>query len=503
MAKKPDAKYWSVSQMDNFSYCQCDKCRAIDEANHSPSGSVIEFVNKVAEAFPDKIISTLAYQYSRKAPSEVKPRSNVNIMLCSIECDRNRPIAADLSDDGFRSDLESWGKLTENILVWDYVINFSNILGPFPNLYVLKFNLQLFQENHVNMIFGQGWPNPAGEFTELRCYLLSKLMWNPELSTDSLIHDFCTGYYGPGGKYVEEYIRLSTQKLQESGRALTLYEPMSAHAQGFLSPENIRGYFGLFDKAIETSAGNSLYEHRLEIAMQSLRYAWLEVAQSLPFTPDWIFERNEKGVWVAKPEFVSMLNELCDMAICYGPVLFHETRNTPEDYRKKMLDYFENGYGSHLAIGKKITFKTPCSPKYAANGTGSLLDGVCGTENYFVLWQGWNGEDVDAVIDMDSVQDLRSVEIHALAVPLSWIFPPESMSIFLSDDGTDFWETGTISNPTAREKPEKAILSYRTEFEKPQRARYIRVVVKNIGKLPPWRGVDGDAWLFLDEIIVH
>jgi hypothetical protein len=500
--KNPKAQYWSVSQMDNFNFCQCEKCRAIDDVNGSPSGSIITFVNAVAKKFPDKIISTLAYQYSRKAPSQVKPLPNVNIMLCTIECDRNKPISADESEGSFKNDLEQWGKLTNNILVWDYVINFSNIIGPFPNFNVLKPNMQLFEKNRVNMLFEQGWPRMNGEFTELRCYLLSKLMWNPSLNTDSLMQDFCNGYYGKGGKFVYQYIQQSTQNLIQSQRSLTLYEPMSAHAQGFLSPKNLDSYFMLFDKALNASNGNKMMEHRIQMAMQPLRYAWLEVAKSLPFTDNWIFVKNNKGKYETAEWAKHLLKQLCDTAEKYGPDLFHEISIKPKEYFERMTKYFADGVQMHKAVGKRITFATPYSIKYEANGPGSLVDGVCGTENYFVLWQGWYGDDVDATIDLGSEDTISKVELNCLANSMSWIFPPESITVLSSLDGKNFAEISTLTNADARNKPDKQIVPFKIEFSKPQQCRYLEIKIKNIGKLPDWRGVDGNAWLFVDELIV-
>ncbi len=63
MAAQPDRHVWSVSQNDNFSYCQCDLCRKVIEEEGSPSGPIIRFVNAVAAHFPRQTISTLAYQY--------------------------------------------------------------------------------------------------------------------------------------------------------------------------------------------------------------------------------------------------------------------------------------------------------------------------------------------------------------------------------------------------------------------------------------------------------
>ncbi|MBM3295490.1 MAG: DUF4838 domain-containing protein, partial [Candidatus Aminicenantes bacterium] len=71
--EKPEAKFWSVSQNDAFLPCQCSSCRSLEEETGGPSGAILWFVNQVARAFPDKVISTLAYQYSRPAPRNIEP----------------------------------------------------------------------------------------------------------------------------------------------------------------------------------------------------------------------------------------------------------------------------------------------------------------------------------------------------------------------------------------------------------------------------------------------
>ncbi len=69
----PEATIASVSQNDCFNNCQCPSCRAVDEEEGSPAGSLLRFVNAVAadieHEFPNVAIDTLAYQYTRKPPS--------------------------------------------------------------------------------------------------------------------------------------------------------------------------------------------------------------------------------------------------------------------------------------------------------------------------------------------------------------------------------------------------------------------------------------------------
>jgi hypothetical protein len=222
IAANPGAIYWSVKQNDNIRYCRCEKCAALDEkyasftpgsktygtpgsaSTYSPigSGSIIAFVNKVAERFPDKIISTFAYRYSRVPPKGIELRKNVNIMLCSIESPRN--ISIPEGDQSFHEDFEGWARLTNNIIIWDYVVQYRNLISPFPNLHTLQPNLKYLHDKGVTMMFEEGNPETGGEFYELKAYILAKLMWDVDADVNKVMDDFFTGYYGNAGKIIRE-----------------------------------------------------------------------------------------------------------------------------------------------------------------------------------------------------------------------------------------------------------------------------------------------------------
>lgn len=502
MEKNPSARYWSISQMDNYNYCQCDRCRMIDSMEGSPSGSIINFVNLVAMQFPDKVISTLAYQYSRKPPLFIRPAPNVNIMLCTIECDRSKPIENDTSAGSFYSDLKSWASISDNILVWDYVTNFSHLVAPFPNFHVLQPNILLFAGNHVSMMFEQGYNGAGGEFNELRCYLLSKLLSVPDLDVDKTMMDFLNGYYGAAAKFIYEYIKTQTLALQQSGKALTLYEPPAKHANGYLSPELIEKYFLLFDSAMAVIKDDTVLTKRVIMVLQSVRYAWLEVSKYQVFTDNWIFEKNESGRYVVKKRALEILDDFCSTANKYGPPILHETRLTPDEYGQKMKKYFNYAIVRNLAAGKKISFARPCSPQYSANGNGSLVDGVRGTEDYQLLWQGWWGDDMLATIDLENSQKISALEITCLDDNKSWIMAPASFRVEVSTDGKTFTQAAFLKNKQAGAQLPAQIIRFDLPFKTPVNARFIRVTVKNTGRLPDWRGVNRNAWIFLDEIVV-
>ncbi|MBQ4113115.1 MAG: DUF4838 domain-containing protein [Clostridia bacterium] len=74
----PEATIISVSQNDSDPGklgCQCANCKAIDDAEGTPMGSLLTFINRIAndikDDYPGVYVDTLAYRYTRKAPKNL------------------------------------------------------------------------------------------------------------------------------------------------------------------------------------------------------------------------------------------------------------------------------------------------------------------------------------------------------------------------------------------------------------------------------------------------
>lgn len=269
--KKPKALYWSVSQNDNNVYCQCEACKAQDEIDESPMGSVLNFVNQVAEQFPDKIISTLAYWYTRKVPKITRPRENVHILLCNIEANRGAPIEIDERSKESKEELLAWKEICKNVFLWDYCIQFRNLVSPFPNLEVLAPNIRFFVENNVTSLFSQCNREIGGEFYELRGYLLAKLMWNPKLEYEDILNDFLTGYYHQAAPYIKTYIE--TIHRENTEKKLNIFGGPEDGRNSYLSAENYKKYEQLFEQALEAVKEDEDAMYRVYTARLPLLYA--------------------------------------------------------------------------------------------------------------------------------------------------------------------------------------------------------------------------------------
>ncbi|MBN1557056.1 MAG: DUF4838 domain-containing protein [Lentisphaerae bacterium] len=217
----PTAKLFSLSQNDWGNHCQCPSCREIDEREGSPAGSLLHFVNQVAEAvereFPEVWIETLAYQYTRHPPRTIRPRHNVVVRLCTIECDFSLPLDISPYDQNVRfvEDIRGWSAITGKLFIWDYTTNFRHYIGPHPNFNCLQGNVRFFRDNQVVGLFEQGaYQGRHAEFAEVRAWILAKLLWDPDRDIEALYQDVFSGYYGPAAPLIREYF----DRLQELSR---------------------------------------------------------------------------------------------------------------------------------------------------------------------------------------------------------------------------------------------------------------------------------------------
>jgi hypothetical protein len=277
IAANPEAQYISVSQMDWGGACQCDSCRAVDEREGTPMGSLLEFINKLAARFPDRTISTLSYTYTRRPPKTIAPAGNVLIVLCSIECNRSRPIETDPSSAPFREDVVNWSKICDNVLIWDYVVQFANLVSPFPNLRVLQPNVRFFVQHGATGMFAQGSREVADEFAELRSYLLARLLWDPEIDVDRVMDEFLAGYYGPAAGPIREYVDLMHASLEASGAALSIYHGPGHAGESYLTEALVAEYGALFEEAEALAADDAVVLARVQRAHMPVMFAQLEL----------------------------------------------------------------------------------------------------------------------------------------------------------------------------------------------------------------------------------
>ena len=278
----PEATIISVSQNDTGNWCQCEQCKAYDDQEGSPAASLIRFVNSIAEDVerncPNVQIDTLAYQYTRKPPRTLRPRQNVIIRLCSIECCFAHALATCPSEENrrFRDDILAWEPVATKLYVWDYTPNFAHYQQPFPNFDALQPNVQFFVAHNVKGLFEQGNYSPGGngEMGPLRAYVLAKLLWDPRTDVHKHIEDFTRAYYGQAAPDLRAYLELLESQVRNRNVHAHIFESPKA---AYLNDEFIHAADKLLNDA-EAKAENETIRLRVQVARLPIWY--VQIAKS-------------------------------------------------------------------------------------------------------------------------------------------------------------------------------------------------------------------------------
>ena len=321
----PDARIISVTQADNRNICQCEKCRRVYEEEGAPSGLLVRFINQVADAvrqeYPNLLIETFAYQWSRTPPQKVRPRDNVLIRFCTgdecrihgygnTECVYNRHTT---------EDIEKWGSISKHLFVWDYSVNFTFYTVPLANFFTLRTDTRFLYEKGVTGLFNMGqYEGNASlrhegyntEFSALRAYLLSKVFWNPMMEEEEYsrhMNEFLAGYYGDGWRNIRQYIEFLVQCVGD--HHCRLYEGPN----GLYDRDTYVGALPQIERWFADAIAQADFEQRDRLELLKLHMIFLK----LFFTWNSIMESGDEDARTAAVrEHEQLWNEIRARKIC-------------------------------------------------------------------------------------------------------------------------------------------------------------------------------------------
>jgi len=263
-----------VSQNDNERNCQCAKCKALDGVEGSPAASLLYGVNKVAEAvakeFPDIYIVTFAYQYTRKPPKTLRPRSNVLVQFCTMERSSTQPIDSE-QNRMVMNDLKGWATASPKLFIWDYCMNMSGPLAPHPNWHVFGPDFRTYRDNHVAGVFCESQSVGFTDFISLKVYLMAHLLWDPSRNEKEIINEFLAGYYGKAGPLVNHVLDV----FEQLGSKVRMDSYQEGPYASWLDLEAMNRATELFQEAEAAVADDPITFARVKRSRLSLDHQWL------------------------------------------------------------------------------------------------------------------------------------------------------------------------------------------------------------------------------------
>jgi len=342
IATNPEATIISVSQNDRYGYCECDNCRRVEqEEGGAHSGPLLRYVNALAEQVekkhPDKLIDTLAYQYTEDPPAVTRPRHNVRIRLCPIGACEAHPYEQCPYDAYFMKNLRAWSKITDRLYIWHYNTNFAHYLLPFPDFDELATDIPMYKRHGVVGLFMEGAVSEGGgaENAELRSYVMARLLWDVKADTNKLVNEFLETYYGNAAKPMRAYFDLMQREVRMApngqGRHLWIYDSPSAP---YLSGEFLARARELLRQA-EAAADSDAVRARVRKARIGIDYVALTRSKKFTVEGEWYRPADLVGLKESWNTFMSSLRQFGITNISESTVA---TRDE-EDFARYMRPY--------------------------------------------------------------------------------------------------------------------------------------------------------------------
>ena len=156
---------------------------------------------------------------------------------------------------------------------------------------------------------------------------------------------------------------------------------------------------------------------------------------------------------------------------------------------------------------KNTTFVNPPAERYGKEADIALMDGKKGVAgDYYNDWLGFNGDDMEATVELAVPTDISIVKVGVCHEPNDWVMWPKAVWVSFSADGTNFTEWKHAELPVF-DRPDKMQGHGRIEARarvNERQAKFVRIKVENQGVLPEWHPYKGEkAWIMVDEVVIE
>lgn len=251
--------------------CTCPACTAVGNTARNATPAVTGLIDRLARNFPDHLFFTISYLSTQKPADKALP-SNAGIIVSAIDYPLRFTHANTPEGKKFAQRLKQWNKVTNNIYIWDYINNFDDYLTPFPVLKIAQQRLKFFQSQGASGIFLNGSGYSYSSFEDVKTFVLSALLINPDLSVDALVRQFLNQEYPTAKKWLYDYYTDLENKVESERKQLGLYAGIRESESAFLDPERFIRFYDEIGNFVNASKGVERKKlHQLQTALSFTR----------------------------------------------------------------------------------------------------------------------------------------------------------------------------------------------------------------------------------------
>ncbi len=477
LAKNPDANYFSISANDNGLVCQCPICTGQNKGNQSASNSVCLLVKKLAERFPDAIISTLAYRTTLQAPSNIVLPKNTAILLSTIDFPKGQALKNSTSSAAFKKLVTNWKQVSSNCLVWDYPVQYTNYFDFFPTIAILQQDLQYFKEIGITGVFEQGSENDYSTWCDWKSFASAKLLWDPYTNLDSLRYSFFENAYPEQVDFLHDFLMQLEANLKKSKKNVDIYGTMFQSLNSYLTQEEFDlFYYELCDKYLTVSGKE---KSRLTQLLTALVFNKLEMIRLGGLSAQGYATADGLGNRHLNTEINKLLTSLQQYAGQSKIYVYDEDGDSISQYVRQWNDFIINKDGKNLLYNKTITIQDTYDKDYHGDATHALNDGAIGFLDYATNWLLFNNKDMEVEIPIANIAAFKKLSLNFLCDVRHTFYYPEKVSVYgIGKNGVP--TLLAEKTPTQIETSEK--YKYTFTFDWAQKPAYEKIKIIAINK---------------------
>lgn len=418
-----------IAPDDNPYACTCASCTAMGNTEKNATPAVTELILRLAQRFQKHTFFTTSYLSTQQATEKPLP-ANAGVMVSAIDFPLRRIDGKDAQEKKFAQQLENWKKVTKNIYIWDYINNFDDYLTPFPILKIAQQRLRFFKQNGASGIFFNGSGYNYSSFDEMRTFVLSALLINPEQSVDDLVKSYFNQEYPVSKKWLYDYY-IDLENSTQSGKKLGLYAGIQESENSFLNLEKFTEFYDEMGDFVSDAKGQERKKlHGLQTALSFTR---LEMGRDHSYDAYGYAKRNEKEIQ-ANPQARKWITQLKEHKAFAGMDCYNESSNEIDYYIKEWEQYI---LASDIKKNSFLGIAPSSTPKMNKNSLKRLTDGTHGLpDNYHFGWIIFPQEECTIDLPVKEVNESGTVYISFLNLPRHRIYAPQQIEV--SRDGASY-----------------------------------------------------------------
>ena len=418
-----------IAPDDNPYACTCASCTALGNSEKNATPAVTELVLRLAQRFPRHFFFTTSYLSTQQATDKQLP-ANAGVMVSAIDFPLCRIDSKDAQEKKFAQQLENWKKVTKNIYIWDYINNFDDYLTPFPILKIAQQRLQFFKKNGASGIFFNGSGYSYSSFDEMRTFVLSALLINPEQVVEDLIRNYLNQEYPVSKKWLSDYY-IDLENSAQSGKKLGLYAGIRESEGVYLNPEKFIKFYDEMGDFVSDAKGKERKKlHELQTALSFTR---LEMGRDHSYDTYGYAKRNGKEIQTV-PQARKWVTQLKEHKAFSGMEYYNESANEIDYYIKEWEQYI---LASDIKKDLFLGITPSSTPKTNKNSLKRLTDGTHGLpDNYHCGWIIFPQEECTIDLPVKGINESGTVYISFLNLPRHRIYAPQQIEV--SRDGASY-----------------------------------------------------------------